>query len=81
MQNEQYQSQLETLTKEKENIENKIELNKVKRKLDSEIINIMDKIKSLDDSDWTNGLLRQIIEKIEIVQDGTVTILPKRPTQ
>ena len=80
MQNEQYQSQLETLTKEKENIENKIELNKVKMKSDSEIINIMDKIKSLDDSDWTNGLLRQIIETITISQDGTVIIVPKSPT-
>ena len=41
---------------------------------------IMDKIRTLDTSKWTNGLLRQIIEKIEITQDGTVTVLPKSTT-
>ena len=45
------------------------------------MINHMDSIKSLDTSNWTNGLLRQVIENISITQDGTVTILPKRPTQ
>lgn len=80
IQNEQYRSQLDTLKKEKEDIENKIEMSKIKKKSDSDIISIIDKVKDLDTSEWTNGLLRQIIETIIITANGTVTILPKRPT-
>lgn len=80
IQNEQYKCQINTLTREKEDIESKIEMSKIRKQNDSDIISIMDKIKNLDTGDWTNGLLRQIIETITISQDGTVIIVPKSPT-
>ena len=80
IQNEQYQSQLTTLSKEKEAIENKIQINKIQKNNDIDIIGLIDNIKKIDVSKWTNGQLSKIIEKIEISKDGTVVVTPKRLT-
>lgn len=77
LQNEMIEADIQKCYKEKENLERELSTFVVTIDKEQELINEINKLAKVDASEWTNAMIKEVIEKIEIDNNGNVEVYLK----